>query len=91
MGNALPDVAQVHREYYKDVTSGELSEKKVVRAAADTMGWTLLTALKENMENALCDAAPVHELQRWAKELEQQMQMLGQELRGLGDHGVSEC
>lgn len=38
MGNALPDVAQVHREYYKDVTSGELSEKKVVRAAADTMG-----------------------------------------------------
>ena len=43
------------------------------------------------MENALCDAAPVHELQRWAKELEQQMQMLGQELRGLGDHGVSEC
>ena len=43
------------------------------------------------MENALCDAAPVHELQRCAKELEQQMQMLGRELHGLGDHGVSEC
>ena len=60
-------------------------------AAADTIGWTSLTALKENMENALCDAAPVHELQRWAEELEQQMQMLEQELHGLGDHGVSDC
>lgn len=62
-----------------------------MRAAADTMGWTSLTALKENMENALCDAAPAHELQRRAEELEQQMQMLEQELRGLGDHGFSNC
>ena len=28
MGNALPDAARVHREYYKDVRSGELLEKK---------------------------------------------------------------
>ena len=28
MGNALPDAVQVHREYCKDITSGELLEKK---------------------------------------------------------------
>ena len=28
MGNALPDAARVHREYYKDIRSGELLEKK---------------------------------------------------------------
>ena len=52
------------------------------------MGWIFVTPLKVNMDSALCDAAPVHELQRCAKELEQQMQMLGRELHGLGDYGV---
>ena len=28
MGNALPDAVQVHREYCKDIISGELLEKK---------------------------------------------------------------
>ena len=43
---------------------------KTAQTAAGTMGWVFLTDLKANMDGALCDAAPVHKLQRQEKELE---------------------
>lgn len=39
---------------------------------------------------ALCDAARVCKLQRYAEELEQQVLMLEQELHDLGDYDVSD-
>ena len=39
-------------------------------AAAGTVGWIFLTALKMNMDSALCDAVPVLNVQRLLEELE---------------------
>ena len=44
---------------------------KMAQTAADTVGWIFLTALKVNMDLVLCDATPVHNVQRCLEELEQ--------------------
>ena len=51
-----------------DVVSSCLPNK-VVQIAAGTMGWIFLTALKANMDSALCDATSVHSVQRSLEEL----------------------
>ena len=44
---------------------------KVAGTATGTVGWIFLTPLKANMNSAVCDAAPVHSVQRCLEELEQ--------------------
>ena len=46
------------------------------------MGWVFLTALKANIDSALCDATPVCSVQRHLEELEQRILVLEQEPRG---------
>ena len=55
---------------------------KVARTATGTVGWIFLTALKVNMDLALCDATLLHNVQRCLKELEQCIVALEQEPRG---------
>ena len=43
---------------------------KVAQTAAGTVGWIFLTPLKANMNSAVCNAAPVHSVQRCLEELE---------------------
>ena len=40
------------------------------RTSLGTTGWITLTALKVNMDSALCDAVPVRNVQRLLEELE---------------------
>ena len=44
---------------------------KAAQTATGTVGWIFLTALKVNMDLVLCDATPVHNVQRCLEELEQ--------------------
>ena len=50
---------------------------KAACTAAGPTGWIFLTALKGNMDHALCNAAPVHRMQRCLEELEQCILTLG--------------
>ena len=43
---------------------------KVAGTATGTVGWIFLTPLKANMNSAVCNAAPVHSVQRCLEELE---------------------
>ena len=52
---------------------------KVAWTATGTVGWISLTALKVNMDLALCDATLVHNVQRCLEELEQCTVALEQE------------
>ena len=52
------------------------------------MGWIFLTALNANMDGALCDAAPVHNVQRCLEELEQYRLALEQEPHGPEDPSI---
>ena len=51
------------------VVSSRLPDK-VVWTVAGTVGWIFLTALKANMDSALCDAMQVCQLQREEEKLE---------------------
>ena len=51
-----------------EVVSSRLPNK-VAQIATGTMGWIFLTALKANMDSALCDAMSEHSVQRSLEEL----------------------
>ena len=51
-----------------EVVSSRLPNK-VAQIATGTMGWIFLTALKANMDSALCDAMSEHSVQRTLEEL----------------------
>ena len=51
-----------------EVVSSRLPNK-VAQIATGTMGWIFLTALKANMDSALCDAMSEHSVQRSLGEL----------------------
>ena len=54
------------------------------------MGWVFLTALKANIDSALCDATPVCSVQRHLEELEQRILVLEQEPRGPEEPSISD-
>ena len=63
---------------------------KVARTATGTVGWIFLTALKVNMDLALCDVTLLHNVQRCLKELEQCIVALEQEPRGPEEPSISD-
>ena len=54
------------------------------------MGWVFLTALKANIDSALCDAMPVCNVQRLLEELEQHILVLKREPRGPEEPSISD-
>ena len=55
-----------------------------------TVGWIFLKALKANMDGALCNAIPVHNVQRHLEELEQHILALEQGPRDSKEHSLSD-
>ena len=53
-------------------------------------GWIILTALKVNVDSALCDVMPAHNVQRHLEDLEQRILALQQEPCGPEEPSISD-